>query len=302
MIGHTANIHNERFMCGAVDDILFYRRVLTRGEVAELYNAPNPHPFSGYYKWLVLLPAIALVSAAIHWGLRLRFRRKLREEKERHSINEQLNNMETRALRAQMNPHFIFNSLTTLSGIILREDPRAAHEYLTSFSKLLRKMMESSLSDSILLTEEVEILRRYIELELMRFQHKLEFSIQVKDLIADQTNIPLMMVQPFVENAIWHGLHPKKGDKRLTILFSKVNDSKILCRIEDNGLGLTGNHSRHGFIDTKSLGISFIRQRLAVLNKSLGLNCALTITDKQTSGLNESGTIVEIEIAKLTKK
>jgi LytS/YehU family sensor histidine kinase len=210
-----------------------------------------------------------------------------------------MNDLETKAIRTQMNPHFIFNALNTLQRFILEEDIANANSYLTKFSKLLRKVLESGNSESISLKEELEILKSYVEIEQLRFDKSFEFSLVSEINFPEQIQIPFMLIQPFVENAIWHGLLPKKDQRTLNIHFSDADENRIRCCIEDNGVGRKFSFSHRDPFKKKSMAIDFIQQRLDILQKATGINCFFTITDKENAQGQSEGTFVEILIPKM---
>lgn len=142
-----------------------------------------------------------------------------------------------KSLRAQMNPHFIFNSLNSVNNYIAKSNERAANRYLSKFSRLMRQVLEHSQVEFISLTNEIEVLRLYVELEHERFKDKFDFTFEVDDMInTDSFNIPPMLVQPFIENAVWHGLRYKESGGHLTVLFESEDDH-VLITVADNGIG-----------------------------------------------------------------
>ena len=142
------------------------------------------------------------------------------------------------ALRSQMNPHFIFNSLNSIQQFILKGEVDNANKYLSQFSKLIRLVLQYSEYNFISLEEEINMLKLYLSLEKTRFGNSFEYSIQVEDdLDADEIKIPNLMVQPFVENAIWHGLMHKEGDRKIDIRFHLKHEKSVVCEVTDNGIG-----------------------------------------------------------------
>jgi two-component sensor histidine kinase len=275
MVGHTANKKNLRFLCGTVDDIQFYDQILTDDQIADLYNAPDPNKNSVIYKWLLAVAALIALFILLYFYTRYRVKAAVKTEKERSSqANVALEN-ELRVHRALMNPHFIFNTLNGMQDLLLKKEYEGASDYLIKFSQLLRKILESNMSDVISLELEIELLQRYIEIEDLRFEESFSYSITVDPAIVPSiTIIPIMMLQPFVENAIWHGLRAKEGDKSISISFARREEKYLECVIEDNGLGRQESQPAR---EKKSLATIFIRQRLALLNKIHDLDCNLHI-------------------------
>jgi hypothetical protein len=299
MLGNMANCKNERFFSGSIDDVLIYNRVLSQEEVLELYNAPDPNRYNIYFKWFYRILILAGFIILIVWLILRKYRNDLEKQKETNRLNARLNELETKAIRTQMNPHFIFNSLNTLQRFILEEDIATSNIYLTKFSKLLRKLLESSTSDTISLKEEMDILNSYIEIEKLRFDNSFEYEITCNIERPESVYVPFMLVQPFVENAIWHGLLPKKGERFLVVKFSNLDEKRILCVIEDNGVGRNYSAKHKDPLKKKSLAIEFIKQRLELLEKSTGTACSFKIIDKNKETHLGEGTIVEIIIPKL---
>lgn len=293
LIGHTNNVKNSRFARGSFDDVYFYDRVLTHDEVQALYSAPDPNRAAivGMYllQLFAILVTIALLVLAIRWRLSIVHKR----EKQKLELQNLQLETELRVNRALMNPHFVFNSLNTLQNFILRNQADHANNYLVKFSKLIRRLLESNLTNRITLGAEVELLKRYLEIEEMRFEDHISSEISVSgSLSLNDICIPVMMIQPFVENAIWHGLLKKSGEKRVDIRFEPSGGRMIRCTIDDNGLGR--KPGKPGVSEHQSLATKFIEQRLTLLNRIYKLQCSLAITDK-----DEGGTRVEIDLPML---
>lgn len=299
IIGNSANKKNERYLCGAIDDISIYDRVLADKDVDELYNAPDPNRFRLFAYWLAGVSGFALLILIIARVISRRLKIKLRKENEKNELNAKLNKLETKVIRTQMNPHFIFNSLNTLQRFILEHDVDNAHIYLTKFSKLLRKILESSTSDSISLSEEIDILDHYVELECLRSENSFEYSILNTIEHPENIHIPIMLIQPFVENAIWHGLMAKKENRKLSVTFHPLDSHRITCLIEDNGVGREQSYTQKDPLKKKSLATEFIRQRLELIGKTTGINCSFEILDKKDEDGKSLGTTINISIPKI---
>lgn len=296
MVGVTANKKNNRVLNATVDDIEFYDRVLTQSEIDALYKAPNPNKNKIYlYQGLMALALLALILLG-YFLIRYYIHIKIKKEKERLELANKLLENELRINRALMNPHFIFNSLNTLHNYILINNIDKASDYLVNFSKLIRKILDSNMSDTISLELEIELIEKYLEIELLRFKEHIKNVIVIDPrIVPSATIIPIMMIQPFIENSIWHGLGDKEGDKFISISFSLYETKYIRSVIEDNGKGRKNKNPNN--FEKKSLATGFIQQRLDMLNKIHNLNCTLLITDKP----NEQGTIVEILLPVLNK-
>lgn len=205
---------------------------------------------------------------------------------------------ENRALRAQMNPHFIFNSLSSIQNLITKGKKESAIKYLNKFSQLMRNLLESSFDTNVLLSDEVLLLEKYLQLEALRFNDSFIYSISMDaDINPDVIEIPSLLVQPFIENAILHGLLNKSGnDKELNVHFS-YEWPFLFCDVEDNGVGRSVANERNTIYPNrnKSRGIEVTQKRLELLNKS-EIN-AIVITDKYDTKGNPTGTLVRIKIA-----
>lgn len=221
---------------------------------------------------------------------------KIKQEYESKLVLQQEVSMkETNTLRAQMNPHFIFNSLNSIQHLILQDDKVSALKYLSKFGKIARNVLESSHEVLVTLTEEIELLRSYLELESLRFDNSFEYTIHVdKELDTDQVEIPLMLIQLLVENAIIHGLSGKKeGNRTLSLHFEKKDDLCVI-EIEDNGIGrqAAGATKTH----RKSRGMQITEKRLNMNHSQNGKKNTMEIIDKYDSGSHPSGTKIIIKI------
>lgn len=199
------------------------------------------------------------------------------------------------ALSAQMNPHFIFNSLNSIQCFILESDMRGAYKYLGKFSKLVRQTLNNSRKEMIPLSEELDTLKLYIDLEAMRFKDSFTYTIEVSEAIrTDDISVPALMIQPFVENAIWHGLLPKEKDRKLRILIMP-GDRTVKCIIEDNGVGrrIAKLPSQRGN-NYESMGIAVTRERLEGLNAKYNVSLSLHIIDLYDDNDRPCGTRVEL--------
>jgi tetratricopeptide (TPR) repeat protein len=219
------------------------------------------------------------------------------EEIKISKLSEQLGALEMKALRAQMNPHFLFNCMNSINKMILSEDHENASKYLTKFSKLIRLMLENSEHQKVSLQNELDMLKAYIELEIIRFKGKIKYSIDVgENLDSESILIPSMILQPFVENAIWHGLLPmdKKGEINIKI---DEKEDYLQCRITDSGIGRQASmdlkkDSKH---KKKSMGIKITTDRLKLLTKEK-IKEVINIIDLKDQDNNALGTQVNILI------
>ena len=296
VVGTTASIKNARSLNAVVDDIEFYDRVLNSKEVMALYHAPNPNTYRILLNRILLGLGFAVFIMFIYFFIRYRLSLTLKKEQQRLELYNIVLETELRVNRALMNPHFVFNSLNALQNFILKNENAQANNYLVKFSKLMRRILESNMSDAITLEFEIQLLKNYLEIENLRFEENIVYSVSVEPSISPSSiKIPIMMIQPFIENAIWHGLLNKKGEKVLTIYFSLLEDTYVLCHIEDNGTGRKKHET--GDPGKSSLATGFIEQRLNLLYRIHHLHCSLTIEDKPEN----TGTIVKILLPVLKK-
>ncbi|MCW3085728.1 MAG: hypothetical protein JWP12_3094 [Bacteroidetes bacterium] len=246
--------------------------------------------------WFYILFSLFFITALI-FSIRLRIRNIKTKEKGKTELNKKIANIELQALRAQMNPHFIFNTMASIQHYISNNDTDAALKYLSKFAKLMRSIIGNSKQQMISIAEELNALNLYLELEIMRFTDKFEYKIEVDPNI-DQNydRIPSMLIQPYVENAIIHGLLPKQGHGKILIHLQKQGDS-ILCTIEDNGIGRerSNEFKKNRVQQHKSVGMSITQERLDILNSSLNQNLNAQILDLYENG-EPAGTKVQIMI------
>lgn len=289
VLGNTANRKNGRYLNGCIDDVAFYNRVLNEEEVRELYNAPDPNARRVFFRRLALTVALVVLLLGLAFGLRYYIRRSIRVGKAKLELANRLLENELRINRAMMNPHFVFNAMNTLHGYIIKKDYEASSNYLVKFSRLMRKLLDSNMVDTITLETEIEILERYLEIETLRFKEHIFTRISVEaPLFPQAVTIPIMLLQPFVENAVWHGLRLKEGRRELALSFALHEQVYVKCVIEDNGVGREKSHNTQP--GKKSLGTAFVQQRLELLNRIHGTQARLEITDKPGG----QGTVVTI--------
>ena len=217
-----------------------------------------------------------------------------------YSIKKKNKRIALQSLRREMNPHFIFNSLNSVNQFIAQNNELEANKYLSSYSKLMRNIMENSNKDFISLTTEIEQMKEYLDLEYMRFHDKFEYKIEVDEGIdSDALFIPNMLIQPQLENAIWHGLRYKEGIGLLTLKVVQGNNC-LYAIVEDNGIGLTRSkelktkHQR----EHNSRGLTNTYERINLLNSLYSTNISIDITEKEGE---ETGVIVSLRFPIMNK-
>lgn len=254
------------------------------------FSVAKPISQQLWFHILILLIVMAAVSFV--------FIIILKNRKRKEEIRNSLLLSEQKALRSQMNPHFIFNSLNSIQNFVLERDDEKADLYLANFSSLMRKVLENSKHNLIPLSEELDTLKIYMGLEQLRFENKFDFKIDVDDRITpDSVMIPPSMIQPFVENAIWHGLMPKEGEGLLILKIQLIEETMIKISIEDNGIGREAaarvGKKRRGH---KSTGMKNIEERLYLLNRSGKKGFELRIEDLYDDSGQASGTRIELSM------
>jgi LytS/YehU family sensor histidine kinase len=223
---------------------------------------------------------------------------KLESERTKSELQQQATELEMQALRAQMNPHFIFNSLNSINRFILLNNKLQASEYLTKFSKLVRLILQNSQSSLIPLESELEALQLYLELEAVRFDHHFVFNIRINgDIDTPAIKVPPLIIQPYAENAIWHGLMHKEEKGHLQIELSEEED-RLCCKIVDDGVGRkkAGELKSKSASAHKSMGMQITANRIAMLQKSEQVETQIKITDLVLPDGSPAGTEVLLKI------
>ncbi|WP_234418230.1 histidine kinase [Aquimarina aquimarini] len=203
-----------------------------------------------------------------------------------------------KSLRSQMNPHFIFNALNSVNTFIATSDERTANRYLTDFSLLMRAVLENSEEDFIPLEKEIELLKIYVQLEHFRFQDKFEYKVEVDpEIDVEAYMIPPMLLQPYVENAVWHGLRYKKEKGLLSIRFEKIAHDSIVITIADDGIGRKKSKElkTQNQKSQNSKGMGNIKKRIAILNKMYKDKVDVVVSDLYD---NTEGTQVKLILKK----
>lgn len=238
---------------------------------------------------------LLLCFTLVFWVARSRFKRA----QQRAEVKRKLLESELEALRMQMNPHFLFNSLTSVQHFIMRNNPDTARDYIARFARLMRMVVETANRERITLSEELEILETYLSLERERFQQQLQYSIHVDPEIDPAAiSIPPMLLQPYVENAIVHGLQSRQGKGNVNIDISRRRD-RIVYKIEDDGVGRSsasreGKNKGRNNGKRSSLGMLVTDKRISMLNEALRETMHVDITDLYDEDGRAGGTRVEV--------
>jgi hypothetical protein len=225
-------------------------------------------------------------------------KQKLENEKKQAELQQRATELEMQALRAQMNPHFIFNCLSSINKFILKNDTYAASDYLTSFSRLIRMSLTNSQLSLIPLSDEIEMLRLYLDMERLRFSETFDYNIIYENTIEPETiYIPPMLLQPFCENAIWHGLMHKNDQGKLEVIMS-LKDIQLQCVITDNGIGRekAAELKTKSGAKQKSFGLKITTERLALFNNEKTINTFYNTEDVLDDEGKVAGTKVVLKI------
>ncbi len=259
--------------------------------VAEVYAFSIRPPFWSTW-WFLSGLGLLLGGVAFFIG-RDRFNR-IREKLE---LEKALMETERKALRLQMNPHFIFNALDSISSFIFKQEPRQAVRYLNNFAKLMRLTLESSVEPLHPVESEVSALKNYLELEKLRFGDRFDYQIDVDEKIDYDMGIPPMLIQPHVENAILHGLKPRSAaGGKLWISFEREGDHALVVKVRDNGIGREKSRELNRNKRHRSMATQINRDRLALLGKAYRSKVELKISDLYDSNQRAIGTEVYLRL------
>ena len=272
--------------------------IISEGKVIGIIDAEHPEKNFFKPKHLRILMKIAALSAGKINKVQIEeaFRKT---EFQLMENNRKIAETKLLALRLQMNPHFIFNSLTAINNFILNNDAEHASLLLTKFSRFVRQVLDNSRTEWISLHDELKALQIYIELEQLRFENKFQVNLNVRsDIDREMVHVPPLIIQPYVENAIWHGLlHKKDGAAILSINCWKEADI-IFLQIEDNGIGreASAKMNKNGLSSHKSHGLKVTEERLQILNQVYGVDASVQINDLVMADSQVGGTQVTLQM------
>jgi Histidine kinase len=212
---------------------------------------------------------------ALFFGMQFLFflyqRREKRKQKiltENYEMSNKIAALKNQAMQNLMHPHFVFNSLNSIQHYINSNDKENANKYLTRFAKLIRLNLNSGINGFITIEDEIERLQLYLNLEALRFENEITFSIKADSAVeSDELYLPSMILQPFVENALWHGILPSGHSGHISIYFSVTNEQRIKIIVEDNGIGVENSKKQKTSTSHKSKGLSLIKDRLNLLEE-----------------------------------
>ena len=245
-----------------------------------------------FWQTLIFFIAMALAFIVLVYYL---YRYRINQINQKANLDKQLAQTEMKALHSQMNPHFIFNCLNSIREMILNNENEQASVYLSKFARLIRITLNQSSQQFVSLKDTIDYLERYIEMEKIRSNHFTYTTEISDDLQTDDIMMPPMLIQPFIENAIWHGTSSKK-DLDVQVSFRK-KENELVCVVEDNGIGIQESLRRKESTPNEpSVGIANIQQRIALLNEKYNLQSTVNIEDKAALPNNSTGTIVTLHL------
>lgn len=254
--------------------------------------------------WFIAL--ITVAAAGITWWLvRQRMSNLRNKAATQRDFERQIARVKMNMLRAQMNPHFIFNSLNSINNFILRNDPQNASGYLTKFSRLMRMILDNSRSEWVTLENELDALDLYIQLESIRFDHVFQYKLALDEAIdPSRVIIPPLIIQPYVENAIWHGLLYREEPGGVLMLEITRAGDQLIIRVEDNGVGrkaAAAMRSRSA-LKNKSHGMKITGERLDIVNMTYDANTSVEVIDLYNDNHQGIGTRVLITLNYIQNK
>lgn len=254
---------------------------------------------TAFYNTWWFYTLIAIILFTIIYGFFL-YRTNQIQEKEliKRKFTKELAEVEMKALRAQINPHFLFNSLNSINNFILKNDTKQASKYLVKFSQLVRNILNNSSNTYISLEEELHTIELYMIIEGMRFSNQFSYKIEVEEgLNTSLLNIPSLLLQPYVENAIWHGLLHKDGEKYIIISVKKIQENSISITIEDNGVGRkVAERIEQKPKHRKSFGMQLGESRIRILNQENNSTAKVDVIDLYSDKNEALGTKIDIII------
>jgi len=251
-------------------------------------NALADLRFQKWISWsLVVVIAVVLIAVIVLYRI----------TQQKRKANQLL---ALKSLRSQMNPHFIFNALNSVNSFISKNDERAANKFLSDFSRLMRMVLDGSHEDLISLAQEIQVIELYLKLEQYRFRDKFDYTFNIHPNISQEDfMLPPMLIQPFIENAVWHGLRYKESFGHLNVVIYEEN-SKVFVEIEDNGIGRKRSQElkTESQKSKSSRGLQNTKERIDVINELYKTKLQLQVSDLK-SGEQDCGTKVKLVIPQI---
>lgn len=268
-----------------------YAQVIRDGQtISGKVKSFHVAPYFYEQRWFLVMTGVGILGIIGVISYLIGLRRKDKKE-----FDEKMLELEMNALRSQMNPHFLFNSINSIKSYVILKSKDEAADYLTQFAKLIRMILENSRKKYLSLEEEIDMLRLYIIMEQKRLNHSFSFDIAVDEEVSPNFVIAPMLIQPYIENAIWHGLMNKKGDKHLSLQV-KATDSGIRVDVMDNGVGRVASrkYNAENRTSKKSLGLKITEDRIDIIRQMYKIDASVEVIDQYDEAGEASGTVVQI--------
>ena len=250
---------------------------------------------SWYQLWEFRLAVFLLLAALIIYMVR----RRIASIRKESALREKIIETEMQALRAQMDPHFIFNSLSSIENFIMQNEKRLASDYLNKFARLIRMILDSSRNELVTLAKDMEALQLYIDLEQISCNNKFTYKAIIDPILLNEDyHVPPLLIQPYVENAIVHGLMPSRSDDLSLTVIARLESDHVRYIIEDNGVGRqqAQQYKQKNKPYHKSVGMKITEERIHIFNRQTGSNGSVVITDLYDEKKKPLGTRIEITI------
>ena len=244
----------------------------------------------------------ALIGLVLFMFYSIRINKIKRDETLKRDFENQLAQVRMNLLRTQMNPHFLFNSLNSINSFILKNDRQNASGYLTKFSRLMRLILDNSRNEWVTLERELKAIELYVQLESLRFNHSFEYKLNLpENLDAENLVLPPMLIQPYIENAIWHGLMYRKEPGGLLTVSVKEIDQTIEVRIADNGVGRAAAEAMKSksALQQKSYGMKITAERMRIVNMAYQIEAHTQVNDLLDNDGQPSGTEVVLSLKRI---
>ncbi len=250
---------------------------------------------TAWFIFMEIISAAVLIYGIIYW----RITKIRKQEQHKTLMNTMVTESRMAALQAQMNPHFIFNAINSIQSFVLNNDTQNAYDYLAKFAKLVRLVLNNSKHNSIKLQTEIETLTLYVQMEQIRFKNSFEFSCTLDKSMEDisEISIPVMLIQPFIENAIWHGIMPLQDARKgkIELIFSQ-SPHFLEISIRDNGIGRKASQRAKEVDKHKSLGMQLVQERLALIESHQKRKASMQATDLFNENNEVCGTQIHIKL------
>ncbi|MEO8404211.1 MAG: histidine kinase [Chitinophagaceae bacterium] len=275
-------------------ELLAINRFGEKSNLVVIHFSIKPPFWQTVWFWVLMAAILITIAGFI---MRYQFNKFKSKEEEKAMIREKLSEMEQKALRAQMNPHFIFNCLSSIQGFIINKDFEKTNKYLSQFAHLIRQTLDNSDKPVISIENEKSYLRSYLEVEKMRYDQVFSYGIDVTpDIEQDFTFIPCMLLQPYVENSIRHGLRYKEDNTGMILIKFEKTEKGLTCIVEDNGIGRQKalEYKSRVHIEYQSKGMTLADERIKTLNQKLNEKINIDIIDLMDDYNQPAGTRVII--------